>query len=115
MRDFGLLIAAASCGYLGFAMLALSQKQHWRAVTGAAASSAVDARSGLRRAVGLTLLLMCLALAWLRSGATFGALLFVFLLGVTGLAVAFTLAWRPSALRRIILFGGAPEDRARQP
>jgi hypothetical protein len=37
----------------------------------------------------------------------------VFLLAATSLAVAFTLAWRPAALRRMVLLGGAPRERAK--
>lgn len=99
MLNILLLILAAACGYTGFAVLALTQKQHLQKVAGIA-----DSNCGTlwQRVFGFSLLVLCLLIAFMRDGTAFGSLLAVFLLAATGIAVAFTLAWQPAALRGVV-------------
>lgn len=87
-----LLLAAASA-WLGFACLALSQPQHWRAVT--AEAQAAPPRPALLRPAGYLALALALALCLARDGVSFGSILWVLLLAVDAALVVFTLSWRP--------------------
>ena len=97
MTEAALLIAIAAAAYLGFALLALSQGRHWRSVTGTTTRTALEAFV-LRALAGLALA-TSLAIALLRDGPSFGALLWATVLSTAAIAVAFTLAWRPLWLR----------------
>ena len=91
-----LLIALSSAAYLGFALLAISQARHWRAVSKAAEPGRIG-KLALRIHGGVWLLLaLCLAL--FRDGPSFGALLWATVISMAALAVAFTLSWRPRLL-----------------
>ena len=102
MRDFALLLLAALSGYIGFALLALSQKCHWKAVAGDRALSQSSLIS--MRGAGGFFLILCVVLANWRDGIAFGSILSLFLLAATGLAVAFTLAWQSVRLRWMLIF-----------
>lgn len=108
MFDILLLILAAASGYAGFAVLALTQKQHLEKVTGVRRS---NPQTLWRRIAGSILLILCLVVTLVRDGAAFGSLLAVFLLAATGIAVAFTLAWQPAALRRISLLTATGSEK----
>ena len=97
MTAWALLIGAVGAAYLGFALLALSQDKHWRSVTSAVACTPV--RAAVLRALGGLMLAAALSLALLRDGPSFGALLWVTVLSAAAVAVAFTLAWRPTWLQ----------------
>lgn len=81
--------------YGGFALLALSQDQHRRAIGAQALGRWV--RKG-QRIAGYFLLVLALPLALWRDGPGFGPLLWGILLSVTACAVTFTLSWRPEWL-----------------
>lgn len=91
-----LFIALSLAAYLGFAMLALAQARHWRAVS----KTAEPSPSGklVLRVAGSAWLVLALCLALFRDGPNFGALLWVTAISMAALAVAFTLSWRPRLL-----------------
>jgi len=103
MADSLLLLALLVAAYVGFALLALSQAQHWRAVVGAVALPRRRVR-GLR-SIGGTSIALSLILALMRDGSSFGSLLWATAISVAALAVAFTLAWRPRLLRPLAVLG----------
>lgn len=94
-----LLLGVFAAAYVGFALLALSQKQHWQRVTHSAV--AASPRSRMLRHAGAVLLVASLALAILRDGPAFGAILWTVWLTVAGAAVSFTLTLRPHWLARL--------------
>jgi len=101
-----LLAGVFLTAYLGFALLALSQARHWWRV---AATDPPRTGVRLRRGAGAALLAASLALALLRDGPSFGALLWVTAISLAALAVALTVAWRPRWLRPLARKrGGAP-------
>lgn len=87
--------------YLGFLLLALSQKQNWKRVLPDAAAT-VQPPSRRLRIAGSVLLTLSLALALFRDGAAFGSILWMIFLSIAGIAVAATLAAWPSRLRLVI-------------
>jgi len=101
MPDSLSLLALLVTAYAGFALLALSQAQHWRAVVGAVALPRRRVR-GLR-AIGGASLALSLFIAFVRDGPSFGSLLWATAISAAALAVAFTLAWRPRMLRPLAL------------
>lgn len=92
-----LAVLALLCSYLGFALLALSQERHWCAVCG----MGVDAQTppAWRAITGLILQGVALLLLVCAQGPSFGGLLWMVMVSVAAIAVAFTLAWRPTWLR----------------
>lgn len=94
-----LLLAAALAAYGAFVCLALSMPRHWAAASGQQLT-VVPYRRCLR-AGGSALLGVTYALCVGRDGPSFGAVLWVVLISIAALAVAFTLAWQPR------LFGAA--------
>jgi len=116
MPDSLLLLALLAAAYAGFALLALSQAQHWRTVTGAAALPRRRMR-GLRT-IGAALVALSLLLSLLRDGPSFGSLLWATVISLAALGVAFTLAWRPGLLRPLAVAGrglGRPGRRKAVP
>lgn len=103
MSDGVLLIGTFGAAYVGFALLALSQTRHWRRVLDAPPPSFRQPR--MLRALGGAAIGLSLALALLRDGPGFGALLWATVLSLVALAVAFTLAWRPKWLQPLALLG----------
>lgn len=99
MLDTALTSVAALGSYLGFVFLALAKKQHWRAVCAASAPQRVHA--AWPAAAGLALQLLALVLILRAQGPSFGSLLWVMMLSVAAMSVAFTLAWQPRLLRPI--------------
>jgi Protein of unknown function (DUF3325) len=93
----GMLALACAACYLGFALLALALRRHWEAVTGQ--RELPPALPRVLRALGSVGLAAGLGLALWRDGASFGSVLWVTLLAAAGLAMVFTLAWRPRWLR----------------
>jgi len=116
MPDSLLLLALSAAAYVGFALLALSQAQHWRTVTGAAALP--RRRLLVLRSIGGALIALSLILAPLRDGPSFGSLLWATAISLAALGVAFTLAWRPGLLRPLAVAGrglGRPGRRKAVP
>jgi len=103
MPDSLLLLALLAAAYAGFALLALSQAQHWRTVVGAAPLARSRVLS--LRAIGGALIALSLILSLLRDGPSFGSLLWATVISLAALAVAFTLAWRPQMLRPLAVLG----------
>jgi hypothetical protein len=98
MIDLLLVAAAIAVMYLSFALLAVTQERNW---------SRTDVKKdmyfhaiNIRRKwwlIGIGLMLgymLCLV----SSGASFGSVLWVLLLGVCAMAAAFTLSWKPQWL-----------------
>ena len=97
MYDSLLLLAVLGTAYLGLALLALSQKHHWRQLSHADAPTALPLL--LLRGLGSLAIMASLAISLLRDGPDYGALLWVTALCLSAMAVAFTLTWRPGWLR----------------
>lgn len=97
MNELIATLAAAALLALAFAVLALTQEPHRQRV--ARTPLRMD-RARIARLRGLAWLglgaglLLCIA----GHGAAFGSVMWVLLLAAAGVAVAFTLAWRPGAL-----------------
>lgn len=92
-----LLLWACLASYVGFACLALAMLDHWERAGGDPARHA-PRRRPLQQTGALLLCLVPLLCVW-RDGPSFGALLCALLLSASGIAVAFTLSWRPRLLR----------------
>ena len=97
MSDGLLLMAALGTAYVGFALLALSQKQRWRQFSHADAPRALPLF--FLRGLGGLALVASLVVSLLRDGPDYGALLWVTVLSLSAMAVAFTLTWRANWLR----------------
>lgn len=86
MALFALMFAFA---YAGFLLLALSQRQHWKAVVGTIA----DRKPRRLRWTGGILLGLSLLTALYRDGPAFGAILWVVVLIIAASAAVATLTW----------------------
>jgi hypothetical protein len=101
MLELLLNCAAAAGIYLAFALLALSQEEHWAASVGTQpAPPSARLRRRWRYAAG-TALTLAGALCVTGHGTGFGLLLWVLMMGAGIMAVAFTLSWKPHWLRSI--------------
>lgn len=92
-----LLAVAGLASYGGFACLAMAMAEHWEQAGGVPGRH-VQRRRTLRLAGTLLLCVAPLLCVW-RDGPSFGVLLWLMLLSASGIAVAFTLSWRPGLLR----------------
>ncbi len=86
--------AALGLGLAGWALLALSQREHWLAAAGELPYPPVR-RLRVARLVAALLLAGALSACVAGHGEGFGTLLWMLLLAAGALGVAFTLAWRP--------------------
>jgi hypothetical protein len=91
-----LMLFAIVAGYAGFACLALAMPDHWESAGGDPGKHA-QRRDGLRL-WGPLMLWSAFAICLWRDGPSFGTLLWVMLMSASGIAVAFTLTWRPKLL-----------------
>jgi hypothetical protein len=98
MIDLLLVAAAIAVIYASFALLAVTQERNWSSadVKKDMYFQAINTRrkwwlSGIGLMLGY---MLCLV----SSGASFGSALWVLLLGVCAMAVAFTLSWKPQWL-----------------
>lgn len=96
MTSVLLFIALSLVAYLGFALLAMSQKRPWQQVSQVPPPTSIR-RLTLRTLGGLALL-SALVLCVVRDGPSFGALLWATAISLAAAAVAFTLTWRPALL-----------------
>lgn len=96
MRPALLLVAACLAAYGGFACLALAMPEHWARVSGQEGD--VSPHRHLLRPLGFGLLAAAYVLCLWRDGAAFGSVLWTVLGAAAGMAVAFTLTWRPQLL-----------------
>ncbi len=94
-------LLAFACAYLAFALLALSQPQHLKAV--APHTRLTTATRLGRRSVAALLLLLSLALLLGTQGSGFAALTWTLLASAAGFCVALTLSWKPGWLRWLVL------------
>jgi hypothetical protein len=98
-----LLAGALALTYLGFASLALRQAPHFAAVCARSRRAGplpeLSQRLLYRGSVGL---LLGAALSFWAEGPSFGSLAWVLLLAGAGVAVTFTLTWRPHWLRWLL-------------
>lgn len=92
-----LLISILTAAYFGFALVALTQAQHWRRISRAPPPTGI--RPLALRTLGGLALVLSLALCLVRDGPSFGSLLWATAVSLTAAAVAFTLTWRPALLR----------------
>lgn len=99
MADFEWLLSlvAVLAALAGFAWLALGMDAHWRQVHGHS-----PPRQGVRRrlrALGAAALVSSAALCFAANRPSMAILVSVMQLAATAPLIAFTLAWRPTALR----------------
>lgn len=92
-----LLVGAVLAAFLGSALLALSQKRHWLAVTGALLRTNWPMRS-----LGWVMISTSLVLAVLRDGPSFAILFWPMLVGLGAMVTSAILTWMPSALKPVM-------------
>ena len=100
MAEAALALGAFASSYAGFALLALCQRPHHGAVS--ARKSRGPVPGGLvkrNRVLGSLALALSFALSLFAEGASFGSILWAFVLAAGALGVMFTLTYRPSWLR----------------
>ncbi|MFV0277425.1 MAG: DUF3325 domain-containing protein [Parahaliea sp.] len=96
MADTATLALALLATFSGMAWLALAKTPHWRQVRGA---EAAPGTVRVLRVAGSLALLLSLALCLWADVPSMAALVWIMLLAVSAVAVAFTLSWRPRWLR----------------
>jgi hypothetical protein len=101
MKELLLFAALLVALHVGFALLALSQARHWRAIGVGPPLPRMAAI--IVRAFGFALLSLALPIALWRDGADFGSLLWGVLLSVAACAVTLTLTWHPGWLKPLAL------------
>lgn len=99
MRDACFLLVAFVATWLAFACLALAQRRHWLAVTGAGDCSRLGRR--MLKSTGVVSLVVGFTIILWREGSDYGALLWVTQLPVAALCVVATLSLRPQLLKLI--------------
>jgi hypothetical protein len=99
MLDTLLALSAAVACYAGFALIALTQERHWEEVSGRAFDDAVVTTRKRAVWLGSALLGVALGLSLQSQGPSFGVLLWVTVVCAAAFGVAFTLSWRPQALK----------------
>ena len=107
MRETALLLVLLAAAYVGFALLALSQRRHWTRAIGEGEPSPEQARR--LRILGYALLAIAFVLAVLRDGASFGIVLWATAISIAAIAVALTLTWRPRWVRALAAPLGLPD------
>jgi hypothetical protein len=107
MADALLLAAAFACTLYGMGSFALALQFHWTQVCGPSA----PARRAVRRLRirGGVYLAGALALCLAADHVSMAALVWVMMLSVSAVSLAFVLAYRPSALRFVLALGGRPQ------
>ena len=98
------LAAALLCALVGFGWLALAMDVHWEQVRGP--QPALPSTVRQLRVLGTLGLVASLACALLADHPTMAALVWIMALALGALATAFTLAWRPAALRPLVAWAG---------
>lgn len=101
MSSAWLLALAIATGVVGMAWLALAKLPHWRQVTGEEWQD-----SGTRRVLrfaGSVALVVSLGLCLAADHVSMSFLVWIMTVAAGALGVAFTLAWRPRALRWMVL------------
>ena len=108
MPDATWLCAAVLCAGLGMGWLALAMDVHWRQARGTRSLS----RRGVvvLRSLGYGALLLSLTFCLLADTATMAVLVWMMLLAIGALSVAFVLSWRPRLLS-LLTFGTAAGNR----
>lgn len=109
-----MLLVTVVCAWVGLGALAFGTHRHYARAAGTRLG--VRARLALCMA-GWLLIALSLCAAYIRDGASFGALLWISLLGVLGVALILLLAYRPRLAYRAsgahalwILTGGRPKS-----
>jgi hypothetical protein len=108
MSDALWLVAALLATVLGMGFLALAMDVHWAQVRGT-----VRTRGNViaTRSIGYFLLAASLACCLFADTATMAALVWMVLLAVAAIVIAFTLTWRPRLLRPLAF--GAPTSEGK--
>lgn len=96
MPDSIWALAALLSAALGMAWLALAMEVHWRQVQGHAPRS--PALATKLRTIGFAGLIAALVFCLLADTATMAVLVWMMLLAVGAILVAFVLSWRPRLL-----------------
>lgn len=99
MAESLLLVAAYLCGQLGMACLALTLRVHFAQTLGG--QSPTPRGVQVLRLLGAVGLMGALLLCFVANHASMAPLVWVMMLGVWVVAVAFTLTYRPRALRML--------------
>jgi len=104
VREALLIALAFAVSYVSFARIALSQREHWLAVSGGGRGDAGPSPelARRRRSIGFVGLALSVSACWLARGASFGSLLAVLCLALSAWAVALTLTWRRRWLRVLV-------------
>lgn len=100
MRDAWQLLFAFLCSTCGMALLALAMKTHWQQVRPDAGPSVATAN--ILRGAGAMTLALSLGLCLQVDHPSMASLVWVMSLAASALTVAFTLTWRPHALRFLL-------------
>jgi len=100
MHDGWLQLAALLANLAGAGWLALSLEAHWEQIRGSEPLG--GKRAALLRFIGSLGLMAALALCLYADHPSMAALVWVMTLAVAAATVAFTLAWRPAALRPLL-------------
>ncbi|MFZ5551425.1 MAG: DUF3325 domain-containing protein [Pseudomonadota bacterium] len=97
------LAAGQGCALAGFGWLALTMDTHWDQVRGPQPAPAPTARPlRILRVLGALGLAASLGCALMADHPTMAALVWIMAMALGALATAFTLAWRPAALRVLV-------------
>jgi nitrate reductase NapE component len=94
-------LLAFALSYVAFALFALGQPAHLKAVDPLAPGPSAPKRHRLLAAL---LLASALSLLVVIQGGAFGFLLWMTLLSAAALSLSFTLSWRPGWLRSVARF-----------
>lgn len=97
-----MLAAALISSGAGLAWLALAMEVHWRQVC--VRAPLTRRTCFVMRALGCSALALSLALCLAADHATMAALVWAMSMAGGALAVALTLAWRPRALRALVIW-----------
>ncbi|NKQ09655.1 DUF3325 family protein [Pseudomonas sp. SST3] len=101
MPEFAASLLAFALGYVAFALLALGQPAHLKAVDPLAPAPSAPIR---HRLLATLMLASVLFLLLTIQGGAFGVLLWVTLLSAAALSLSFTLSWKPVWLRPVARF-----------
>jgi len=108
MLDGFLLLGAFLATLVGMAWLALAMSAHWKQVcAGLASANTVIVLRSLGSLALFVSLLLCLSV----DHASMAMLVWIMLLAVAAVSIAFTLALRPHVLRFLVLFPSASQRK----
>lgn len=104
MAEASLLVVSFLCAFAGMSWLALAMKSHWVQVRGSVPHN--DALTRRLRFIGVTCLMLSLALCLALSHASMAFLVWIMTLSATALLVAMALALAPRSLAWLATIAG---------